>query len=222
MHFSLLSILGLLTACLLPIITTAQNSSSNAEGTSPIFTNVAPVLTGDTDAIAAITQGLSLYGIALDTKNFTALSGAFTSDVVAVVAPGGPIVGLAAYEAFLASNQSPYKTQHISTTVFAYDIGNGAAQSISYQQAIYFGSGSLLGQIVTFYERFDDTWRKSEADGSYKIAKRSLNIFVGRPLSRSYLMRLPRSRDHYFPNDVPFAPTYRYEAKCYHCAGCQW
>lgn len=91
MHFSLLSILGLLTACILPIITTAQNSSSNAEGTSPIFTNVAPVLTGDTDAITAITQGLSLYGIAIDTKNFTALSGAFTSDVVAVVAPAAPL-----------------------------------------------------------------------------------------------------------------------------------
>jgi len=181
MHFSLPSILGLLTVCLLPTITTAQNSSSNAEGTSPIFANVAPVLTGDTDAIAAINQGLSLYGIALDTKNFTALSGVFTSDVEAVVAPGGPIVGLAAYEAFLASNLSPYKTQHISTTVFAYDIGNGAAQSISYQQSIYFGSGDLLGQIVTYYERFDDTWRKNEANGSFKVAKRSLRIFVSRP-----------------------------------------
>lgn len=195
MLFSLPSILGLLTACLLLTVTTAQNSSSNAEGTTPIFTNVAPVLTGDTDAIAAITQGLSLYGIALDTKNFTALSGTFTSDIFAAVAPGGPIVGLPAYEAFLASNLSPYKTQHISTTVFAYDIGNGAAQSISYQQAIYFGSGSLVGQIVTFYERFDDIWRKSEADGSFKIAKRSLNIFVSRPLSRSCFKRFPRSHD---------------------------
>ncbi len=196
MHVSLPSTLGLFTACLLLTVTTAQNSSSNAEGTSPIFANVAPVLTGDTDAIAAINQGLSLYGIALDTKNFTALSGAFTSDVVAVVAPGGPIVGLAAYEAFLTSNQSPYKTQHLSTTVFVYDIGNGAAQSISYHQAIYFGSGNLLGQTVTFYERFDDTWRKSEADGSYKIAKRSLNIFVSRPLSKLHFKRCPRSGKH--------------------------
>ena len=181
MYFSLLSFVSLLTVSLLPAFTTAQNSSSNAEGTSPIFAGVPPILTGDTDAIAAINQGLSLYGIAIDTKNFTALSGVFTNNVVTLVAPT-PINSLAPYEAFLSSDLAPYKTQHTSITVFVYDIGPAAAQSVSYSRAIYFGSGNLVGQIVTFYERFDDLWSKSEVDGSWKIAKRSLEIFVSHPL----------------------------------------
>lgn len=138
------------------------------------------MLVGDTDAIAAINQGLSLYAIAIDTKNFSALSGAFTSNVVALGAPT-PINSLAEYESYLASDLAPYKTQHTSTTVFAYNISPVAAQSISYPQASYFGSGSLLGQTFTFYERADDVWSRSEEDGGWRISKRSLDIFVSTP-----------------------------------------
>lgn len=187
MYLSLLPTVALLTTSLLPS-TTAQsaglNTSSNAVGASPLFGALPPILTGDTDAIAAITQALSLYGIAIDTKNFTALSGVFTSDVVALVAPT-PINNLAQYESFLASDLAPFKTQHITDNVFVYDIADGAAKSISYQQAVYFGSGNFTGQIVTYYERFDDVFSKNLADGSWKSAKRSINIFVSNPCSLS-------------------------------------
>ena len=71
--------------------------------------------------------------------------------------------------------------------MFAYDIGDGTAQAISYQQAVYFGSGNLTGQIVTFYERFNDVWRKDLADGSLKISKKSLAIFVSSPFPRVFV-----------------------------------
>ena len=169
---------GLIAAGAFPAAVSAQNSSSLADGTSPIFSVVPPVLTGDTDAIAAINQGLSLYDYAIDTKNFSALSGAFAPDVVADVAPNGPITSLAAYEAFLQSDLAPYKTQHTTTTVFVYGLGPARAQSASYSQAIYFGTGNLLAQTAIFYERFNDAWTKSEVDGSWKISNRSLEIFV--------------------------------------------
>lgn len=63
------------------------NSSSLAVGASPIFTDVRPVAVADPYVIQAITQKLSLYGIAIDKKNFSALSGAFADDVVPNVAP---------------------------------------------------------------------------------------------------------------------------------------
>lgn len=183
MYFSLLSFTRFLTLGFLPqiilsqSITNATDDPTNALSESPQFDVVPPYLTGDTDAIVAITQAISLYGLALDTKNFTALSGAFTSNVNASVTTS-PITSLAQYESFLASDLAPYKTQHISFNVFAYDIINGTAKSISYQQAIYFGSGNLTGQVVTYYERFFDNWVKDLTDGSWKIVRRVLTIFV--------------------------------------------
>ncbi|KAG7004480.1 hypothetical protein G7Y79_00025g057660 [Physcia stellaris] len=183
MYFSLLSFARFLALGLLPRIilsqgiTNATDDPTNALSESPQFDVVPPYLTGDTDAIVAITQGLSLYGLALDTKNYSALSGAFTSNVNASVAPF-PITSLAQYESFLTSDLAPYKTQHVSDNVFAYDFINGTAKSISYQQAIYFGSGNLTGQVVTYYERFFDNWVKELSDGSWKIARRILTIFA--------------------------------------------
>ena len=187
MYFSLHSFISLLAVSLLPSVALARsaqnpsNASANTEGISPLFAVVPPVLTGDTDAIVAIAQGLSLYGLAIDTKNFTALAGAFTSDIVANVPPL-PVTGLAKYESFLAADLAPLKTQHITSNVFAYNIAEGTAESISYQQAVHIGSGKLLGQVVTFYERFDDVWRKDLVEGSWKISERTLSIFVRDPV----------------------------------------
>ncbi|KAG6988574.1 hypothetical protein G7Y79_00071g097450 [Physcia stellaris] len=171
MYFSLHLCFDLLAVNLLPSVVlvrgakTSSNASFNAEGTSPLFAIVPPVLIGDTDAITAITQGLSLYGLAIDTKNFTALEGAFTDDMVANVPPV-PVIGLANYESFLAEDLVPLKTQHITSNVFVYNIRERTARSTSYQQAVHIGSGNLLGQIVTFYERFDDVWRRDLIDVS--------------------------------------------------------
>ena len=159
----------------------AQNNASDplsgAVGASPIFTEVPPVAVADPYVIEAITQKLALYDIALDTKNFTALSGTFTDDVNPKVATV-PINGLAAYEAFLQADLQGIKTKHTTDTVFVYDITPYSAQSISYADAIYFGTGDALGQAFTFYERFNDVWSKSKVDGSWKISERSLNFFV--------------------------------------------
>lgn len=167
---------GLLASGVVPALVSAQNNGSSlTEGTSPIFSVVPPTSLNDTETIAAINQGLSLYGFAIDTKNYSALSGVFAPDINAQVAPT-PITNLQQYESFLQSDLEPYKTQHTTTTVFVYDIGPTTAQSASYAQAIYFGQKELLAQTVIFYERFNDEWTKGD-DGSWKIAKRSLNIF---------------------------------------------
>lgn len=157
--------------------TAQNNASSDAVGASPIFTEVPPVAVADPYVIEAITQKLALYDIALDTKNFTALSGTFIDDVIPKVAPI-PINGLAAYEAFLQADLERIKTKHTTDTVFVYDITPYSAQSISYADATYFGTGDALGQVFTFYERFNDVWSKSKVDGSWKISERSLNFFV--------------------------------------------
>lgn len=199
MYIALHPFISLLAVNLLPSVAlvrsaqTPSNASANAEGISPLFAVVPPVLTGDTDAVVAITQGLSLYGLAIDTKNFTALAGAFTSDIVANVPPL-PITGLAKYESFLAADLAPLKTQHITSNVFAYNIAGGTAESVSYQQAVHIGSGKLLGKIVTFYERFDDVWRRDQVDGSWKISERTLSIFV----RDSILHNSARCRKHVF------------------------
>ena len=153
------------------------NSSSDAVGASPVFTDVPPVRVADPYVIAAITQKLALYDIAIDTKNFSALSGTFTTDVVPNVAPV-PIKGLAAYEAFLQADLAGKRTKHTTDTVFVSNIEPYTARSISYSDAIYFGRGSALGQQFTFYERFDDVWSKDKVDGSWKISERTLIFFV--------------------------------------------
>lgn len=184
--FSLSSATGLLTVGLLSTFAFAQNGTStngSSLATLPIYQNVPAANVENAEAIAAINQALSLYSIALDTKNFTALSGVFTEDVVAYIAPGSAINGRAAYEKFLASDLSPYKTQHLTNTVFAYNIKGTTAESVSYQQAIYIGTGSLLGQVVTFYERFDDSWRRVE--GRWKSFKRTIDIFVSQLVSKT-------------------------------------
>ena len=172
------SLAAFFTLSLLTSGTTAQgNFSGDAVGASPIFTDVPPVGVADPYVIEAITQGLALYDIAIDTKNFSALSGAFTTDVVPNVAPV-PIKGLAAYEAFLQADLAGSRTKHTTDTVFVSNIEPYTAQSISYSDAIYFGRGSALGQQFTFYERFDDVWSKDKVDGSWKISERSLVFFV--------------------------------------------
>ena len=172
------SLAALLTLSLLTSGATAQgNSSSDAVGASPIFTDVPPVNVADPYVITAITQKLALYDIAIDTKNFSALSGVFTVDVVPNVATV-PIKGLAAYEAFLQADLEGSRTKHTTDTVFVSNIEPYTARSISYSDAIYFGRGSALGQQFTFYERFDDVWSKDKVDGSWKISERSLVFFV--------------------------------------------
>ena len=175
MYLSISILAGL---CLLTRATAIDkaNSSDLAAGTSPIFTEVPPVKVADPYVIQAITQKLSLYDIAIDTKNFSALSSTFADDVVANVAPF-PIEDLASYEAFLEDDLALSKTQHTTTTVFAYDIETSSAKSISYSDAVYFGQGSALGQTFTYFERFDDVWSKG-ADGPWKISERTLTIFV--------------------------------------------
>lgn len=153
------------------------NSSSDAVGASPVFSDVPPVGVADPYVIAAITQKLALYDIAIDTKNFSALSGTFTTDVAPNVALV-PIKGLAAYEAFLQADLAGKRTKHTTDTVFVSNIEPYTAQSISYSDAVYFGRGSALGQQFTFYERFDDVWSKDKVDGSWKISERSLIFFV--------------------------------------------
>ena len=167
---------GLVAAGVFPAIVSAQKNTSVTQGASPIFFVVPPQSPDETETIAAINQGLSLYNIALDTKNSTALDSVFATDILALVSPTAPLNSSAAYEDFLKSDLAPYNTYHTTTSVFVYNIGATSAQSASYSQAVYFGAGRTLAQTATYYERFNDVWTKR--DGSWKIAKRSLNIFV--------------------------------------------
>ena len=197
MYLTASYLFGLVAAGVFPAIVNAQKNTSFTQGESPIFSVVPPKSPEEIQAIAAINQGLSLYNIAIDTKNFTALDSVFAPDILGLVRPTGPIKSSSEYEDFLKSDLAPYNTHHTTTTVFVYNVGPTTAQSASYSQAIYFGTGKFLAQTVTFYERFNDVWTKSGED--WKIANRSLNIFV-----RPFLLNL-KIPFRCFISSFPFA-----------------
>ena len=86
-----------------------RNLSDHSVGPFPVFSKIPPIGAADPYIIETFTQKLSLYCIAIDTKTFSALSGVFTHNVVANVAPS-PITSLAEYETFLEADLRGFKT----------------------------------------------------------------------------------------------------------------
>ena len=68
-----------------------------------------------------IRNKISLYALAIDTKDFGLLSQVFTSDVVIDyhVPDSGPLAGLPAVQAYLAKALDGFVTQHTLRLVFA-------------------------------------------------------------------------------------------------------
>ncbi|KAL8718355.1 MAG: hypothetical protein Q9225_004496 [Loekoesia sp. 1 TL-2023] len=161
-------------ASLLALFTVTQAQLANYGG----FTANNPV---DAMTVASIHNVLALFNLALDAKNFDALRDVYTDNVVARVArqPTNDIDSLIRF--YNGTALGDVVSQHTAHTIFVYDIGPKAAKSISYANALYFSKvqeGQFFARdAVTFYERYDDVWAK-QANGQWKIAERSINIYV--------------------------------------------
>lgn len=97
-----------------------------------------------------IRNTLSHYPLAIDGKNFPALSLVFTQDVVAnYSAPLGVLTGLASVISTLEASLAPVNTQHaLSTQVVEILDGEMEAMTLSYFTATHFGMGTYYGEVV--------------------------------------------------------------------------
>lgn len=126
-----------------------------------------------------IRDKISLYSIALDTKNFALLSEVLTVDTVGnygLPPPNTLIHGLAENQKVLKASIDGFVTQEtISTTVVDF-VDESSPNSTAYLGAHYFGKGNLTGQLLSVYGKYEDNWALE--GGSWKIKNRTLSFFV--------------------------------------------
>lgn len=126
-----------------------------------------------------IRNKLSLYAIALDTKDFALLNQVFTTDVVIdyQVPDTGFLRGLPAVKAYLVKALTGFVTQHaMSSTVVEVVNKAGDVNSTVYLVATDFGQGNLTGSAAFVYGRYLDSWTKQK--GELKSKARTLELFV--------------------------------------------
>lgn len=110
------------------------------------------------DAFQSIRNTLNTYPLAIDSKDFPALSSVFLPDAVAnYSAPLGILTGLPTIEHELAGDLAPVTTQHaLSTSVIDVSTDGQSANTKTYFTATHFGHGIYNGQIYTAYGRYED------------------------------------------------------------------
>lgn len=125
-----------------------------------------------------IREKISIYSLAIDTKNFALLSEVFAENITAnfsLPPPNELIHGLAECQQVLKASLKDYVTQHtISTTVVDFT-DETSPNSTAYLVANYFGKGNLTGQILGYYGTYEDTW--AFESGSWKSSSRTLSLF---------------------------------------------
>lgn len=136
--------------------------------------------------IADISQTLSLYGLALDTKTLDDLKDVYTEDAVADLGRG-PIKGLPALLDYYKNAQGKIPTHHVAGNVYVTNITQHSATVKSDALATLFGNGPkypgtnilllAFDQVEAFYERFDDEFVKG-SDGKWRITTRKLSLIV--------------------------------------------
>ncbi|KFY60274.1 hypothetical protein V497_03735 [Pseudogymnoascus sp. VKM F-4516 (FW-969)] len=133
----------------------------------------------DSQSIEAIRATLALYPLAIDGKNFDALSRIFTKDAVAnYSAPLNVLTSLSTIQSTLKSNLNPVTTQHSYGTQLIDIISPDSAFSVTYYTATHFGRGLLFtGQTATAFGQYQDVLKK-QRDGTWKITHRNL-VYMG-------------------------------------------
>ncbi|KAL8693903.1 MAG: hypothetical protein Q9218_001368 [Villophora microphyllina] len=142
-----------------------------------------PVLLSPEDSIilGAINQILSIFDLALDTKNFDALIDVYAADAVIDGGGNSSLVGLPAIQNFYRNTfqNASLKTEHTSTTVVGFNFTATTAASTNYADAIYFGPAVLErggfffpNQSVIFREKFQNLYVKG-SDGAFRISRQT-------------------------------------------------
>ena len=103
--------------------------------------------------IAQIVNTLALYPLAVDGRNFSALSLVFTQDVVAdyPIAGLGVLTPLSVLEQGLAAASANTNSQHAYGTQIVEIMEEGQAKSSTYFTATLFGKGKYYGEVCHCY-----------------------------------------------------------------------
>ncbi|RYP86972.1 hypothetical protein DL769_000615 [Monosporascus sp. CRB-8-3] len=134
----------------------------------------------------AIKNTLSLYCIALDSKDFGLLEQVFTEDVDAKY-PFATLKRLRNLADAIQKRLAPITSQHALTTQTVSIAADGkTAEAVTYFTGIHFGQGSWKGQEVTVWGKYVDTLILLEgnenlpgASGQWLIGRREA-VFMGR------------------------------------------
>lgn len=130
----------------------------------------------------AIQNTLARYCIALDDKDFAALSDVFVADCdTHYPFPGGDLKGITAVQNAIQARLKPVTTQHALTTQTITISEDGiTASAVAYFTAVHFGTGAKEGQSLTAYGKYLDKLVRSETQsGQWRIKQRECK-FMGR------------------------------------------
>ncbi|KAM0797088.1 hypothetical protein BDR22DRAFT_975616 [Usnea florida] len=169
----------LITALLLFLTLSPQNLATIS---TPSLPSAYPnSLTAQKPALdLQIRNTLSHYPLAIDGKDFAALSLVFTQDVVAnYSAPLGVLNGLASVMSTLEASLAAVRTQHaLSTQVVEILESEAAARSLTFYTATHFGVGVYYGQVVYAYGQYQDDWVRICCSDEWRIKNRTL-VYMG-------------------------------------------
>ncbi|OCL00634.1 uncharacterized protein K441DRAFT_651620 [Cenococcum geophilum 1.58] len=130
----------------------------------------------------AIQNTLARYCIALDDKDFAALSDVFVADCDAhYPIPGGDLKGVTAVQNAIQARLKPVTSQHALTTQTITISEDGmTASAVTYFTGVHFGTGVKEGQSVTAYGKYLDELVRSETQSEQWRIKRRECKFMGR------------------------------------------
>jgi ketosteroid isomerase-like protein len=161
-----------------------STSTLSITGTVPIPLYDLPTLVpgssfqADPYDVEAIRNTMSHYPLAIDGKNFAALSLVFAPDAVAnYTAPLGVLTPLSTIEAALGASLAPVTTQHFLGTQVIDILSPTTAFSLTYFIATHFGVGIYYGETATAHGQYQDVWTR-QADLSWRISHRSFAYMV--------------------------------------------
>ncbi len=121
---------------------------------------------------------MSHYPLAVDGKNFQALSLVFASDAVAnYSAPLNVLTRLSIIEAVPPASLAAVTTQHALNTQIIDILSPTAAFSVTYYTPTHFGVGIYYGETVTAYGQYQDVWTR-QPGLSWRISHRNLVYIV--------------------------------------------
>ncbi|RYP28258.1 hypothetical protein DL767_007308 [Monosporascus sp. MG133] len=134
----------------------------------------------------AIKNTLSLYCIALDTKDFRLMEQVFTEDVDAKY-PFAAMKGVRDVAETLQKRLAPVTSQHALTTQTISIAADGrSAEAVTYFTGVHFGQGKWKGEAATAWGKYVDTLALFEgkeslpgASGRWLISRREV-MFMGR------------------------------------------
>ncbi|KAL4886723.1 hypothetical protein BJY04DRAFT_213479 [Aspergillus karnatakaensis] len=178
-YLNLFSLFSSLTLAL------AQNTTSTSPpNTTPtvlpfpslptLFPPPSTLSPADLIATESIRQTLALYPLAIDGKNFAALSQIFTPDIIAnYSAPLGILSPLSNIQEVLSTSLACVTTQHSFGTQVIDILNEDEAVSVTYYQAAHFGTAEgLTNQVATAYGQYQDFWIRVE--GGWRVRGRNL------------------------------------------------